>query len=68
MSDSITLIGMPRVDQRFRHYPQLYTRHGFSHHYRALGRDELLFVPTATGNASAAPSTPTTSPTPKPSP
>jgi DNA transposition AAA+ family ATPase len=28
----------------FRHYPQLYSRLGFSHRYRALGRDELLFV------------------------
>ncbi|PPH08057.1 ATP-binding protein [Rathayibacter sp. AY1C1] len=41
---SIILIGMPGIDQRFRHYPQLYSRLGFSHHYRALGRDELLFV------------------------
>lgn len=40
----IILIGMPGIDQRFRHYPQLYSRLGFSHHYRALGRDELLFV------------------------
>jgi DNA transposition AAA+ family ATPase len=38
------LIGMPGIDQRFRHYPQLYSRLGFSHRYRALGRDELLFV------------------------
>jgi len=41
---AIILIGMPGIDQRFRHYPQLYSRLGFSHHYRALGRDELLFV------------------------
>lgn len=40
----IILIGMPGIDQRFRHYPQLYSRLGFSHRYRALGRDELLFV------------------------
>lgn len=40
----IVLIGMPGIDQRFRHYPQLYSRLGFSHRYRALGRDELLFV------------------------
>jgi DNA transposition AAA+ family ATPase len=38
------LIGMPGIDQRFRHYPQLYSRLGFSHRYRSLGRDELLFV------------------------
>ncbi|WP_455903647.1 AAA family ATPase [Microbacterium sp.] len=41
---AIILIGMPGIDQRFRHYPQLYSRLGFSHHYRPLGRDELLFV------------------------
>lgn len=35
---------MPGIDQRFRHYPQLYSRLGFSHNYRSLGRDELLFV------------------------
>ncbi len=27
----IILIGMPGIDQRFRHYPQLYSRLGFSH-------------------------------------
>ena len=41
---AVILIGMPGIDQRFRHYPQLYSRLGFSHRYRALGRDELLFV------------------------
>ncbi|MFJ4107991.1 AAA family ATPase [Oerskovia enterophila] len=41
---AIILIGMPGIDERFRHYPQLYSRLGFSHRYRALGRDELLFV------------------------
>ena len=41
---ALLFIGMPGIDQRFRHYPQLYSRLGFSHHYRALGRDELLFV------------------------
>ena len=41
---AIILIGMPGIDQRFRHYPQLYSRLGFSHRYRNLGRDELLFV------------------------
>ena len=41
---AIILIGMPGIDQRFRHYPQLYSRLGFSHRYRALGREELLFV------------------------
>ena len=41
---AMILIGMPGIDQRFRHYPQLYSRLGFSHHYRNLGRAELLFV------------------------
>lgn len=41
---AMILIGMPGIDERFRHYPQLYSRLGFSHHYRALGREELLFV------------------------
>ena len=41
---AIILIGMPGIDQRFRHYPQLYSRLGFSHRYRTLGREELLFV------------------------
>lgn len=43
---AIILIGMPGIDQRFRHYPQLYSRLGFSHKYRNLGRDEFLFVLT----------------------
>lgn len=43
---AIILIGMPGIDQRFRHYPQLYSRLGFAHRYRALGREELLFVLT----------------------
>lgn len=37
---------MPGMDQRFRHYPQPYSRLGFSHRYRALAREELLFVLT----------------------
>lgn len=41
---AMILIGMPGIDQRIRHYPQLYSRLGFSHRYRALGRDELIFV------------------------
>ncbi|MDN5586097.1 MAG: AAA family ATPase, partial [Brevibacterium sp.] len=41
---AIIFVGMPGIDQRFRHYPQLYSRLGFSHNYRSLGRDELLFV------------------------
>src|SRR6218665_1781845 len=41
---AIILIDMPGINERFRHYPQLYSRLGFSHQYRALGREELLFV------------------------
>jgi DNA transposition AAA+ family ATPase len=41
---AIILIGMPGIDERFRHYPQLFSRLGFSHQYRPLGREELLFV------------------------
>ncbi|MWV48329.1 AAA family ATPase [Rathayibacter sp. VKM Ac-2803] len=41
---SIILIGMPGIDQQFRHYPQLYSRLGFAHQYHPLTRDELLFV------------------------
>lgn len=41
---AMILIGMPGIDQRFRHYPQLYSRLGFAHRYRALAREELLFV------------------------
>ena len=43
---ALMFIGMPGIDQRFRHYPQLYSRLGFSHRYRALAREELLFVLT----------------------
>lgn len=43
---AMILIDMPGIDQRFRHYPQLYSRLGFAHRYRAPGRDELLFVLT----------------------
>lgn len=41
---AIILIGMPGIDQQFRHYPQLYSRLGFAHHYRTLASEELLFV------------------------
>lgn len=64
----IILIGMPGIDQRFRHYPQLYSRLGFSHRYRALGATNSCSSSTGTGNDSADHSTRTTSPTPRQSP
>ena len=41
---ALILIGMPGIDKQFSHYPQLYSRLGFAHQYRALGHDELQFV------------------------
>lgn len=41
---AVILIGMPGLDKRFSHYPQLYSRLGFAHQYRPLSDDELLFV------------------------
>ena len=36
------LIGMPGSAERFRHYPQLYGRLGFSHPHRTRGREGHL--------------------------
>lgn len=65
---SIILIGMPGIDQRFRHYPQLCSRLGFSTITAPSAETNSSSSSTDTGSASDAPSTPTTSPTPKPSP
>jgi DNA transposition AAA+ family ATPase len=42
----VILVGMPGMEKRLSHYPQLYSRVGFAHHYRPLQRDELTFVLT----------------------
>lgn len=42
----LILIGMPGIEKRMSHYPQLYSRVGFAHHYRPLKGDELSFVLT----------------------
>ncbi|WP_154795788.1 AAA family ATPase [Occultella kanbiaonis] len=41
---ALVLIGMPGLEKQFTHYPQFYSRVGFAHQYRPLGKDELLFV------------------------
>lgn len=41
---ALILIGMPGLDKRFSHYPQLYSRLGFAHQYRALTSEEMTFV------------------------
>ncbi|MEV0151658.1 MULTISPECIES: hypothetical protein [unclassified Nonomuraea] len=37
---------MPGIEKRLARYPQLYSRIGFVHHYRALAADELAIVLT----------------------
>ena len=43
---ALILIGMPGLERRLARYPQLYSRIGFAHEYRALSADELTFVLT----------------------
>lgn len=42
----LMLIGMPGIEKRMSRYPQLYSRVGFTHHFRPLHGDELSFVLT----------------------